>query len=76
MKIKYIILGIIVLVLLPFAASLAMAIGTCGFLGMVIIGLLDSWGVITIKDDKTALIISVILGAAMFFIYYAMKGHF
>ena len=74
--IKYIGIGILIVIFLVIGPTVAMAFGGCAFLGFIIIGLLDALGIIEVKTDdfNTLAAISFIIGLVIFIIYYAIKG--
>lgn len=72
---KYISIGLLLVLGVVFAP----AIGTCGALGFCVVAILDRIGLIQIGSDKnikTIIIISIVIGAVLFIIYYAVTGQF
>lgn len=72
---KYLLFGIGFILL----ATIAPALGACIFLGFLIICGLDAIGLIHVKMDdvnkNTVFIISGVIGALLFGLYYLIIGH-
>lgn len=74
---KYIGIGVLVIIGLIFGPTLAMAFGACAFLGFIIIAGLDALGIIKLSsnlDFNTIAAISFAIGLVIFIIYFAITG--
>lgn len=74
---KYLGITILIIIGLTAGPTLAMAFGTCAFLGFIIIGGLDAIGIvkIPIRDNFNVITgISFIIGFIIFLIYYSITG--
>ena len=73
---KYIGTGILILLGITIGPSIAMAFGTCAFLGFIVIGGLDAIGAVKIESDNlnTLLGISFAIGLVIFIIYFSITG--
>lgn len=74
---KYIGIGILLILAITIGPGLAMVFGTCAFLGFIVIAGLDAIGVIKIPagdNINTLLGISFVVGLILFIIYFGITG--
>ena len=73
---KYIGIGILVILAFVLGPALATGFGACAFLGFCIIGGLDAIGLVKINtnDSNTLALISFGIGFVLFLIYFSILG--